>query len=135
MHHVHSFVSLNPPESSFSRHFLFAAFKPSASDWGAILGTVEADGKPVAGATVSLFELDRSSFSDPSGHFAFLSVLNGTYHFYVRIIGCPSATDRIQLAGGDGEAPFTLCESAIEAEEVVVSASPYAQPPDRSGNV
>jgi iron complex outermembrane receptor protein len=102
--------------------------KPVAG--GAIHGIVESDGKPVAGATVRLLELDRSTFSDADGHFTFLSVPNGTCHIFVRIIGYTSAADEIQVAGDDVETSFTLRESAIQAEEVVVSASPYARPAD-----
>lgn len=97
---------------------------------GAIHGRVESDGKPLAGASVRLLELDRSTFADADGHFAFLSVPNGTYHVFVRIIGYTSAAEKIHVAGDDVEASFTLHESAIEAEEVVVSASPYARPAD-----
>lgn len=97
---------------------------------GAIHGTVESSGKPIAGATVRLLELDRSTFSDNDGHFTFRDVPNGTYNLFVDIIGYASAKNKVVVAGKDVQVSFALRESAIQAEEVIVSASPYARPAD-----
>ena len=97
---------------------------------GAIHGTVLFEGKPVAGATVRLLGLERSTSSDGSGNFVFADVPNGTYNVFVRVIGYASASDKVTVAGNDVNTTFSLRESAIQAEEVVVSASPFARPAD-----
>lgn len=102
----------------------------ATSTGGAILGIVESGGKPVAGATVRLLDLGRSTFSDADGRFVFTDVPNGAYNVFVRIIGYASAINKVVVAGGDVRTSFSLRESAIEAEEVIVSASPYERPAD-----
>ncbi|HUI31925.1 MAG TPA: TonB-dependent receptor [Candidatus Acidoferrales bacterium] len=102
-----------------------------ASTGGAIHGTVKSGGKPIAGATIRLLELDRSAFSDVNGRFTFPGVPNGTYNVFVHVIGYASASNKVSVAGADVTTSFALHESAIEAAEVVVSASPYARPADK----
>ena len=97
---------------------------------GGIHGTVESGGKPVAEATVRLLQLDRATFSDANGEFTFSDVPNGTYDVFVRVIGYASASSKVTVDGKQVATAFTLRESAIEGEEVIVSASPYARPED-----
>ena len=47
-----------------------------------------------------------------------------------RCIGFTSATNKVTVVNGSAETSFTLRESAIQSEEVVVSASPYAREAD-----
>ncbi len=92
--------------------------------------TVNASGNPIAGATVRLLDLDRSSHTNSHGQAVFLSVPEGRYRIFVRVIGYAPATDTIQVDGPFAEATFELNESAIGIEEIVVSASPYARTAD-----
>jgi len=93
---------------------------------GNIHGVVKSGDKPVAGATVRILELDRGTRTNASGEFEFSSVPNGAYKIFVRIIGYASATNVVHVNDNTVETSFALRESAIEAEEVIVSASPYA---------
>lgn len=102
-----------------------------------IHGMVQCDGslreasKPVVGATVRLLELDRTTYSDAKGEFLFPDLPNGTYTIFVRCIGYTSGTNKVAVKNNTAETSFTLSESAIQSEEVVVSASPYARVADQ----
>src|SRR5208283_2500288 len=89
--------------------------------------TVHGSGNPIAGATVRLLELDRTSHTNSQGQAVFPNVPKGIYRIFVRVIGYASATNTVQVDGLFAETTFVLNESAIGIEEVVVSASPYAR--------
>ncbi len=95
---------------------------------GSIRGEVRSGSKPVVGATVRLLELDRATYTDGAGEFRFRDVPNGAYKVFVRCIGYASATNTVHVLNNTVHMSFTLRQSAIEAEEVVVSASPFARP-------
>ena len=92
--------------------------------------TVNGSGNPIVGATVRLLELDRSSHTDARGQVVFANVPKGIYRIFVRVIGYASTTNTVQVDGPLAETTFTLHESAIGIEEVVVSASPYPRTAD-----
>ncbi len=91
---------------------------------------VQGGGNPVVGATVRILELDRVNHTDANGEYVFSNVPNGTYKIFARVIGYASATNTVQVMNSVAETYFDLRESAIEAEEVVVSAAPYARTAD-----
>ena len=92
--------------------------------------TVNGSGNPIVGATVRLLELDRSSRTDARGQAVFANVPKGIYKIFIRVIGYASATNTVRVDGPSAETTFTLHESAIGIEEVVVSASPYPRTAD-----
>jgi iron complex outermembrane receptor protein len=92
----------------------------------AIHGTVKNGKEPIVGATVRIIELSRAAHTDAKGEFVFNDIPQGTYKIFVSSIGYASATNTIQVTDQVTETSFALRESAIEAEEVIVSASPYA---------
>lgn len=99
---------------------------------GGIHGTVKGGDDPIAGATIRILELDRTTRSDAGGEFTFRDVPPGAYTLFVRVVGYAPAKSTVQVReeGAEAEASFMLRESAIEMEEIVVSASPYARPAD-----
>lgn len=103
-----------------------------AADGGSIHGTITGGDNPIVGATVRLLEFDRVTRTDGKGEFLFSNIPNGTYNVFVRVIGYSSATNTIQVTDHTAETSFQLHESAIEEEEIVVSASPYARTGRRS---
>ncbi len=109
---------------------VIAYSQESARTATGIHGVVQCDGRPVVGATVRLLELDRASYSDAKGEFSFPDLPNGTYTVFVRCIGYTSGTKKVEVENNVSEASFALHESAIQSEEVVVSASPYAREAD-----
>ena len=106
----------------FSFMFPFAANAAT----GSIHGTVKSGDKPIAGATVRILELDRAVRTDANGEFDFPKVPNGKYKIFVRTIGYASAVNIVSVSDNTAPTTFNLRTSAIEAEEIVVSASPYA---------
>jgi len=94
---------------------------------GTIHGTVKGGGTAIVGATVRLLELNRVSHTDARGEFTFSNLPAGTYNVFARVIGFASATNTVQVTDNTVETEFLLHESAVEMEEIVVSASPYAR--------
>lgn len=99
-------------------------------DGDTISGTVTSRGKAVVGATVRLLGLDRAASTDAEGNFSFSDVPPGSYKVFVRCIGYASETKPVSMDEGSAHLSFSLRASAIQSEEVVVSASPYARPAD-----
>ncbi len=97
---------------------------------GSIRGTVTGAAGPIAGATVRVLELDRTGRTGADGGFLFPDVRSGTYTVFVRVIGYASRTIPLRLDAETVDLTVRLRESAIEAEEIVVSASPYARTAD-----
>ena len=97
---------------------------------GTIHGTVKGGGTPIVGATVRILELNRVSHTNAMGEFTFSNLPAGTYNVFAQVIGFAPATNTVQLADNTVETEFLLHESAIEMEEIVVSASPYARTAD-----
>lgn len=93
---------------------------------GSIHGTVKSGDKPIAGATVLILELDRAARTDANGEFDFPKVPNGKYKVFIRIIGYASQVNIVTVLDNNTPTTFNLRTSAIEAEEIIVSASPYA---------
>jgi iron complex outermembrane receptor protein len=101
-----------------------------AASAGTITGTVSGAGKPIAGATVRLIELDRLERTGAQGQFRFNDVPNGGYHLFAGVIGHASSTRSVEVTDQASTVSFDLKESAIPMEEVVVSASPVARTAD-----
>ena len=121
---------LNTSRIAFLGYLILAALRPACADAGSIYGVVKSEGKPIIGATVRLLELNRALRTDARGEFIFEGVPNGSYQVFVRVVGFASATNNVSVADDRAGTTFLLRESAIEAEEIVVSASPFARRAD-----
>jgi iron complex outermembrane receptor protein len=95
-----------------------------------IRGTVMSGTTAITGATVKLLELDRQTHTDGTGAFVFANVPNGKYHIFARVIGYASATNVVTVQDTTSVSSFNLRQTAIQGQEVVISASPYARPTD-----
>src|ERR1041385_738735 len=111
-------------------HFTQSRGAEAKAGKSGIHGTVSSGGNPIVGATVRILELDRADHTDAKGEFMFYNIPDGTYKVFVRAIGYASAVNTIQIADNTAETSFALHESAIEMEEIVVSAAPYARTAD-----
>ncbi len=92
---------------------------------GTLRGTVTGAAGPIAGAAVRVLEIDRTGRTDGEGRFVFPGLRSGAYTVFVRVIGYASRTIPVNLGGDSADVTVSLRESAIEAEEVVVSGSPF----------
>ncbi len=101
---------------------------PVSGSGGSVSGKVLSGGKPVVGATVRLLGLDRATSTGGRGEFTFPDVPAGTYKIFVRCIGYASDTKEVKVDNNEVGLSFSLRQTAIQSEEVVVSASPYARP-------
>ncbi|MFI5251898.1 MAG: TonB-dependent receptor [Bacteroidota bacterium] len=97
---------------------------------GEIRGTVTSGSNPIVGATVRVLELDRITHTGAKGEYIFSNIPPGTYKVFVRVIGYASMTNTVRVENNAAETSFSLRESAIGMEEVVVSASPVARTAD-----
>src|SRR5258706_11708737 len=97
---------------------------------GGIHGTVKGPGGPIVGATVRVLELERATHTDANGEFAFPNLPGGIYKIFVRVVGYATQTNSVEVLENTAETAFTLHESAIEMEEIVVSATPTPRTAD-----
>ncbi|RRN77022.1 TonB-dependent receptor, partial [Pseudoxanthomonas sp. SGD-10] len=78
--------------------------------------------EPMAGAAVTLTELNSSTQTDAKGGFSFQNIRNGSYLLKVSYIGFKPLQKRITI-NGDTHLDLTLEKSLLLADEVVVSAT------------
>ena len=100
---------------------------PFAASAQAITGTVQSSGRPIAGASVRLLELDRITRTNERGQFVFAYVTMGSYRVLVGAPGYAAATQTVAVKSANASAAFELRPSAMPLREVVISASPVAQ--------
>ncbi len=97
---------------------------------GSIHGKVTGASGPIAGAAVRVLELDRTARTGPDGGFLFPGIRNGSYSVFVRVIGYASRTVPVRVDDESPDLAIKLPETAIDAEEIVVSGSPYPRTAD-----
>ena len=97
---------------------------------GSLRGRVTGENGPIAGASVRLLELDRTARTGADGGFLFPDVRNGSYSVFVREIGYASRKVTVRVGDQSTDLTIKLDESVIEAEEIVVSGSPFPRTED-----
>ncbi len=106
---------------------LAMALTPAAAQQtGRIQGTVVAAGtqRPVSGARVSIPGSNLGTVTNPAGQYELLNLSPGSYGVRVQIIGYSPLTQTAMVQGGmTATLNFTLIESAITLEEVVVTGT------------
>ncbi len=93
---------------------------------GVVAGAVKSASKPVVGARVLVPGVDRVTYTDAKGKFSFPNVPNGSYTIFAHCMGYTSASRRVTVFSDTAEVGFSLHQTAIPVEGIVVSASPYA---------
>lgn len=97
-----------------------AAAQETGTIRGSVLGT---DGSPVGGAQVSIPEREVGTLAGTNGVYELDRVPPGTHTVMVQSMGYRSETQEVQVAAGEVvELNFTLAQSAIDIEGVVVTA-------------
>jgi len=79
------------------------------------------DNLPLAGATISLPEINKGTISDANGYYQITNLPNGNIKVQYSFIGYASKVETIVLNGSTVELNVKLNQSVVEAEEIVVS--------------
>jgi TonB-dependent starch-binding outer membrane protein SusC len=105
---------------------------------GTIMGRVtdSTTGRPLAGATVSLTGLQRSTLTGPNGAFTLVGVPAGVHAVQVRMIGYSQQQRNVTVASEQSVVVnFTLQAEAIALEEVVAVGYGTVRQRDVTGSV
>ncbi len=96
-----------------------------AAQTGSIAGKVSDDrGAPVAGAQVSIVQLDKGAVTGPGGNFVLEAVPVGSQVLRVRLIGYRSRTDTVTVAAGERTThDVSLASDPLHLEAVVVTGT------------
>lgn len=79
------------------------------------------DHQPLTGAVVYISELNRGTYTDDKGSYSLSSLPAGKLRIMFSFIGYASQISAIDLHGNNVEVNATLSQTAVEADEVVVS--------------
>lgn len=102
----------------------------AAQEDGTVSGVVtdQTSGRPLPEVQVSVAGTQRGSISDQQGRYTIRGVPAGTYEIRARRVGYEPASQRVTVgAGATATANFAMSESALQLQEVVVSAVTGAQ--------
>lgn len=97
-----------------------------AQETGRIVGRVTAAAtmRPLAGAQVFVANLRIGALTNEDGRFLILNVPTGTHPVRVEIIGFENVTQQVTVnAGGTATVDFSLAETAVSLEEIVVTGT------------
>lgn len=79
------------------------------------------DHLPLIGASIYLPDMNKGAVSDSKGHFELLNLPNGKIKIQFSFIGYSNHIETIELKGEPVEVNVSLKQTAISAEEIVVS--------------
>src|SRR5213596_1283273 len=99
------------------------ALSTEARAQGRITGTVTAaqDGRPIAGATVTVVGTNRTAATEASGRYEIADAPSGTQLVRVRLLGFAPLTLTVQVPAGEAVTlDFQLVAAAVQLEGVVV---------------
>src|SRR2546425_8003254 len=95
------------------------ALSTEARAQGRITGTVTAaqDGRPIAGATVTVVGTNRTVATDASGRYEIADAPSGTQQVRVRLLGFAPLTQTAQVPAGEAVRPdFQAGAAAVQPE-------------------
>jgi hypothetical protein len=82
---------------------------------------------PLHGAHVSIPSLERGTITDKNGEFSLSNIPVGTQRFAVSHVGYEPLNQLVDISSNMTELNFTLKQTAIETEAVVITGNPYAK--------
>ncbi len=108
-----------------------------AQTTGRITGTVTAeDGRPIAGANVTIVGSNRLSLTEPNGTYTMTEVPVGTHQVRARSIGYAASTQQVTVtSGASATANFRLTSAPVQLEGVVVVGYGTQERRDLTGSV
>lgn len=109
--------------------WLLLAAHLSAAQSSSIKGSVlQADGKPIAGASIQLLNTTAAATSGQDGRFMLPQLFPGQYVIAVSAIGFAGRHKTITVTAGEAEVSFVLPAYYRQLEEVVVAAQKKEEP-------
>ena len=89
-----------------------------------LAGTVvDAEGRPLPRATITIPRISRSARADDAGRFAFTGIPAGTYRVQASLIGYAPSVREV-VVGQGAEVRFQLTTTPLSLEEIQVTANP-----------
>lgn len=76
---------------------------------------------PLSGATISISDISKGTISDKNGNYQLINLPNGKSRIQFSFVGYANRVETVELSGESIGLNITLTQSAIEAEEVVIS--------------
>ena len=105
---------------------------------GRVTGTVRAaeDGRPLAGANVSVLGYNRVAITDSSGSFSLSDVPSGAQQIRARYVGFAAQLLRVTVARGEtATLNFSLVAAPVQLEGLVVTAYGMQERRDVTGSI
>lgn len=101
-----------------------ALFLPviASAQSGSLSGTIsDADGEPLAGATVYIASIQKGDQADTNGEYVISSIPAGTYTIRVTFVGYRTFETTVNVGSGETVQDVTLAEDTFGLDEVVVT--------------
>ncbi len=101
-----------------------ALFLPviASAQSGSLSGTIsDADGEPLAGATVYIASIQKGDQADTNGEYVISSIPAGTYTIRVTFVGYRTFETSVNVGSGETVQDVTLSEDTFGLDEVVVT--------------
>src|SRR5574341_1825058 len=109
------------------------AFAQKGTIAGKVVDAKSGDGLP--GANVLVQGLEFGAATNPDGEFTIAAVPAGTHSVIARFIGYKSVIKQVTVSGGGiAELNFSLSETALQLDEVVVTGTGVAAEKKKLGN-
>lgn len=90
---------------------------------------VDGEGNPLPGANIYIHELHRGTISNEKGYYQLEDLNPGVYHIHVTFIGYEATSKTVKIDSPNEEVNFTLRESSLEMQEVLIEANPFKSGP------
>lgn len=104
------------------RESAHAPANANAAD-GDLRGTVtDADGNPIAGASVEIVDLGKGTVANSRGEFVFPGIRAGSYKVKITAVGYEDVIRDITIGNGNESIAITLRQKSSDISEVVVTA-------------
>lgn len=126
MGHAAFLVRTRAARSAFALGLTLLAASGAAAQTGAVIGSItdRATGQPIDAARAQIVGTNIAGASDTRGAFVLRGISPGTHTVRVSRIGFRPETAPVTLAGGDtARVSFTLTQSAVELDQVVVTGT------------
>ncbi|MCX6252970.1 MAG: TonB-dependent receptor [Bacteroidia bacterium] len=97
-------------------------FYHSSNAQNKIVGKItDQNNLPLPGATIFISDMNKGTISDKNGHYQLINIPNGKNRIQFSFVGFANRIETVELNGESIELNILLKQTAVEADEVVVS--------------